>query len=91
MNLEQITEKISNNGYRRSTAPRKLYDEEGNYQQVYDFEHRRKMDIFSVYVNEFGSVEYIEFTKVGYNRETGKYSQQIFRIDDIKTLNKYLG
>ena len=92
MNFEQVSEKISANGYRRRTSASEMYNEEdGSTLKIYDFEHRKRQDIFSVYVNEYGSVEYIEFTKVDFNRETREYSQQVIRIDNIKELNKYLG
>lgn len=92
MNFEQVSEKISASGYRRRTAPSVIENESGDgIIKIYDFEHRKKQDMFSVYLNEFDSVEYIEFTRVNFNRETREYSQQVIRIDNIKELNKYLG
>ena len=46
--------------------------------------------MFTVYTNEFDSVEYIEFTKIIMNRETGGISQQVFKIDTFSGLAKYL-
>ena len=92
MNFEQVSEKISANGYRRRTGTSEMYNEEdGSTLKIYDFEHRKRQDTFSVYVNEYGSVEYIEFTKVDFNRETGKYSQEVRRIENLQSLNRYLG
>ena len=91
MNFEQVDEKISKNGYRRHTGVRTITDEEtGITQKIYDYEHRRKLDMFSVYVNEYGSVESIEFTRVNFNRETGKYSQAVTTIKSLNELNKSL-
>ena len=90
MTFNQISDKISANGFRRSTTARKMYDEEGNLQQVYDFEHRRKYDVFSVYLDEFGAVLYAEFTKVDFDQQTKKFKQQTHRINDMKELARYL-
>ena len=91
MNFEQVDEKISKNGYRRHTGVRTITDEEtGITQKIYDYEHRRKLDMFSVYVNEYGSVDSIEFTRVNFNRETGKYSQAVTTIKNLNELNKSL-
>jgi hypothetical protein len=91
MNFEQVDEKISKNGYRRHTGVRSITDDEtGLTQKIYDYEHRRKLDMFSVYVNEYGSVDSIEFTRVSFNRETGKYSQAVTVISNLNELNKSL-
>ena len=91
MNFEQVDGKISKNGYRRHTGVRTITDNEtGLMQKIYDYEHRRKLDMFSVYVNEYGSVDSIEFTRVNFNRETGKYSQAVTTIKNLNELNKSL-
>ena len=91
MNFEQVDEKISKNGYRRHTGVRSITDDEtGLTQKIYDYEHRRKLDMFSVYVNEYGSVDSIEFTRVNFSRETGKYSQAVTTIKSLNELNKSL-
>lgn len=90
MNFNQISDKVSEKGFRRSTAARKLYDEDGNLQQVYDFEHRKKLDMVSVYLDEFGGVLYVEYTKVNFNQQTKKFSQQVSRIDNMKELMRFL-
>ena len=91
MNFEQVDEKISKNGYRRHTGVRTITDDEtGLTQKIYDYEHRRKLDMFSVYVNEYGSVDSIEFTRVNFSRETGKYSQAVTTIKNMNELNKSL-
>jgi hypothetical protein len=91
MNFEQVDEKISKNGYRRHTGVRSITDDEtGLTQKIYDYEHRRKLDMFSVYVNEYGSVDSIEFTRVNFSRETGKYSQAVTTIKNLNELNKSL-
>jgi hypothetical protein len=91
MNFEQVDEKISKNGYRRHTGVRSITDDEtGLTQKIYDYEHRRKLDMFSVYVNEYGSVDSIEFTRVNFNRETKKHSQAVTTIKNMNELNKSL-
>ena len=91
MNFEQVDSKISTNGYRRHTGVRTITDDEtGLTQKIYDYEHRKKLDMFSVYVNEYGSVDSIEFTRVSFNRETGKYSQVVTAIKNLNELNKSL-
>ena len=52
MNFNQISEKISASGFLRNTVARKMYDDAGNLQKVYDFEHRKRLDMFSVYTDE---------------------------------------
>ena len=90
MNFNQISDKISANGFRRSTTARTMYDDEGNLQKVYDFEHRKKLDMFSVYTDEFGAVLYAEYTKVNFDQQTKKFSQQVHRINDMKELSRFL-
>ena len=90
MNFNQISDKISANGYRRNATARKMYDEEGNLQQIYDFEHRKKLDMFSVYTDEFGVVLYVEYTKVSFDQQTKKFSQQVYRISDMKELSRFI-
>ena len=91
MNFEQVDTKIANNGYRRHAGTRTNYVEETDtIQKVYDYEHRKKLDMFSVYVNEYGSVDCVEFTKVNFNPETRKYSQEVTTIENIAELYKIL-
>lgn len=91
MNFEQLNDKISSKGYRRTTTARAFYDENGNELKVYDYEHRKKLDMFSVYLNEYGSVEYAEFTKVDFDQVTRKFSQQVKRAKDTQSILKLLG
>lgn len=90
-NFTQINEMISNAGYRRSTSARKIYTEDENVLLVYDYEHRRKYDMFSVYLDEDKNVQYAEFTKVTQDKETRKLTSQVFCINNINDLNKYIG
>lgn len=91
MIFNQVNDKISENGYRRHASTRSMYDETtGTEMKIYDYEHKRKLDMFSVYVNEFGGVETVEFTKVDFNRETKKYSQSVKVITNINELNRAL-
>jgi len=90
-NFTQLSDKISNKGFRRSTAARTMYDEEGNTIKVYDFEHRRKLDMFSVYLDETDQVLYAEYTKVDFNQQTKKYSQQVTKLTNNSMIEKFLG
>lgn len=90
-NFNQLSDKISNKGFRRNAAARTMYDEEGNTIKVYDFEHRRKLDMFSVYLDEFGQVLYAEYTKVDFNQQTKKYSQQVTKLTNNSMIEKFLG
>ena len=68
-----------------------MYDEEDNIIKVYDFEHRKKLDMFSVYLDEFGQVLYAEYTKVEFNQQTKKFSQQVTKLTSDKAIEKFLG
>lgn len=89
-NFTQLSDKISNKGFRRSTAARTMYDEEGNTIKVYDFEHRRKLDMFSVYLDETDQVLYAEYTKVDFNQQTKKYNQQVTKLTNNSMIEKFL-
>ena len=89
-NFSQLSDKISNKGFRRNTVARTMYDEEGNTITVYDFEHRRKLDMFSVYLDEFDQVLYAEYTKVDLNQQTKKYSQQVTKLTSNAMIEKFL-
>ncbi len=91
MDINQITSKLSAKGFRRNAYPRNLDTDNGEIIKVYDFEHKRGYDMFSLYVDENGEVLYAEYTKVTYNQETRKFSQQVSRIQSGKELNHYLG
>lgn len=89
-NFNQLSDKISSKGFRRNTVARTMYDEEGNTIKVYDFEHRRKLDMFSVYLDEFDQVLYAEYTKVDLNQQTKKYSQQVTKLTSNAMIEKFL-
>jgi len=90
-NFEKLSERISASGYRRKATSRKEYDEETGLAHIfYDFEHRRKLDLVSVVVDENGLLEYIEVTKVDFDTETRKYKQSVHRLTDTSQLQKYL-
>ena len=90
LNFKQISDKISDKGFRRCTTARTYYDEEGNPIKVYDFEHRRKLDMFSIYLDGNDLVQYVEYTKVTFDQGTRRYSQQVRKIDNTKELLRFL-
>ena len=90
-NFKQLSDKITNKGFRRNTSARTMYDEEGNTIKVYDFEHRRKLDMFSVYLDEFDQVLYAEYTKVDFNQQTKKFNQQVSKLTSNSMIEKFLG
>jgi len=89
LNFTQITEKASSKGFRKGTSCRSFFDENGKLMKVYDFEHRKKLDMFSVYVDEFNAVQYAELTKVSFNPATGKYTQDITKLNNTKDLLRF--
>ena len=91
MSFTQLSEKISDKGFRRSTAGRTFYDENGNEMKVYDFEHRKKLNMFSVYLDEFGLVKFVEYTDISFDRETHKCSQKVTKFESDNALNRILG
>ena len=90
LSINNLTGKFSEAGYRRNAYPRTISDNEGNPIKVYDFEHKRSYDMFSVYLDENDNVLFIEFTKVDCDRVTHKFSQKVTRIDSEKLLGKFL-
>lgn len=90
MSFSQLSDKISDKGFRRCTSARTIYDEEGNTIKVYDFEHRRKLDMFSIYLNEDGQVLYAEYTKVDFNQQTRKFSQEVTKLTNSYMIEKFL-
>ena len=91
LNFNQLSDKISANGYRRNATARHIDNEDGTRTTIYDFENRKKLDMFTVYVNEFGAVELVEFTKVDFDRDTRRYHQTVSKIQNTAELAKYLG
>ena len=90
MNFQQLNKKILDKNFRRTTYARTFNDEEGNTIKVYDFEHRRKLDMFSVYLDEFDQVLYAEYTKVNFNQQTNKYTQQVTKLTSNAMIEKFL-
>lgn len=90
MNFQQLNKKILDKNFRRTTYARTIYDEEGNTIKVYDFEHRKKLDMFSVYLDEFDQVLYAEYTKVDFNQQTKKFNQQVTRLTNNAMIEKFL-
>ena len=63
MNLQSVTDRLNALGFRKSTVTKSYtgYD-------IIDFSKANKcMDMYSVYVNSDGLVEYVEFTKIKWN------------------------
>lgn len=90
MDFNQVSKMISSSGYKRTTSARTMMDDEGNIQKVYDYECIRGFDMFSVYLDESGTVIAVEFTKVNFNRETRKLTPVVTKIDSMKSLKLYL-
>lgn len=90
MNFQQLNKKILDKNFRRTTYARTINDEEGNIIKVYDFEHRKKLDMFSVYLDEFDQVLYAEYTKVDFNQQTKKYTQQVTKLTNNAMVEKFL-
>lgn len=91
MNFTQLNDKISAKGFRKRTSAQMIYGNGGEPLKVIDYDHPRKDDIVSLYLNEAGSVVYAEYTKVVYDRMAHKFSQSVMRADGIQQFNSYLG
>ena len=90
LNFSQLNDKITGNGYRRKATTRNMWNEDGTLTKMYDYEHRKKLDMFTVYTDENERVLYAEYTRVDFDRETRKFSQEVYRIDNTASLAKYL-
>ena len=90
MNFNELCDKITDKGFRKSTVGRPFFDEEGNELKVYDFEHRKKLDMVSVYLDEFGLVKLVEYTKINFDPQTRGLSQKVTRFDNDTALFKFL-
>lgn len=90
LNFRQVNEKITGNGYRRKASTRTIENEDGTITKMYDYEHRKKLDMFTVYTDEEDNALYAEYTKVDFDRETKRFSQQVYRIDNTASLTRYL-
>ena len=91
LNFEQLNEKVSGKGFRRTTTARPIDDGRGGTLKVYDYEHQKKLDMFSVYLDEFGQVRYAEYTKVDFDRATQRFSQKVIKLMNTEDIRKYLG
>lgn len=91
MTFNQLSDMASNKGFRRNTGARAIYEDNGSISKVYDFEHRKKLDMFSIFVDEWGAVKYAEYTKVDFDREAGRFKQNVVRLDNDGLVRKYLG
>ena len=90
MTYKQITDKIYEKGFHRCTVAHDCEDSDGMPLKVFDFEHKRRLDKFSIYLDEFDEVKYVEFTKVTFNPNTERYTQNVTRITNNEVLKKYL-
>lgn len=86
MNLKNVCDILSEKGFRKATSNR--YSDDGL--QIIDYNPRgKRMDMFTVYVNEYGSVEYVEYTKCKWNETTRRYTPVVTKINslaDLKTV-----
>ena len=78
MNLDSVTDILNNKGFRRSVSPRPT--EEGL--DIIDFTHRKRMDMFSAYVDVYGSVKFVEHTKIKWDSEARR---------NVPIVTKYYG
>lgn len=70
MNLESVTERINRLGYRKSTGI--SYTDEGL--RIIDYHKKGKgIDMYTAYVNAYGSVEYVEKTKFKWDNSGRRY------------------
>ena len=68
-----------------------IFDETtGKAVKVYDYEHRKKYDMFSVYTDEDKRVLYAEYTKVTPDYSTRKLKQEVIKLTNTMDINKVL-
>ena len=84
MNFEQVVSKLSTRGYRKSGA---LIKDGFN---IYDYSHNKRLGMFSVYVNNLGSVEYVEQSKIAWDNKERRNVIKTTKITGIKELSSVL-
>lgn len=83
MNLNSVIERLNRLGYRKSTG--RSFTDEGL--PIIDFRKGNKgMTMYSAYLNEYDSVEYVEKTRLRWNEAQRKYvpvTEKIHRLEQI--------
>lgn len=85
MNLESVIERLNALGYRKSTG--KCYTDEGL--EIIDFQKKRKgLEMYSAFLDETGSVRYLEYTKLKWHEESKNYRPEVTKIYSLSQLPK---
>ena len=85
MNFSSVLNKLSVKGYRQRG---KSYD---NGLTIIDYEHPKKNEMYALFVDEFGSVKYIEQTIIKWDSNIGRYAPVITTIKNLADFNKIIG
>ena len=83
MDINIITEKLTNAGYHRGTRNR---IDETTGLEIIDWSHRRFLTMFSLYVATDGSVKYVERTDIKFNPQLHRKAPVITKIFHTKDL-----
>lgn len=76
MNLNSVTERLNSLGFRKGTVTKSYtgYD-------IIDFSKSNKcMDMYSVFVNSDGLVEYVEFTKIKWSAKEKRNMPEVTKL-----------
>lgn len=85
MNLQNVCDLLSQKGFRKGVSARPT--DEGL--KVIDYNPRgKRTDMFSVYVNSLGSVEYVEYTKLKWDNQTRRYVPVVTKYNCMADLIK---
>ena len=83
MNYDAMVSRLNSLGYRKSTGV--SHTDDG--MTIIDFQKGRKgMQMFSAYLNQDGSVQYLEKTKLQWNEVQGRYVPRVERIYGLSQL-----
>ena len=86
MNFNSILNKLSAKGFRQRG---KSADDSGL--TIIDYEHPKRNDMYALFVDEFGSVVYIEQTKIKWSDVKGRYVPVVEKIKNLSDFIKFIG
>ena len=86
MNFDSILKRLSAKGYRQRA---KSADDSGL--TIIDYEHNKRNDMYALFVDEFGSVVYIEQTKIKWSDTLKRYAPEVTKIKSLGDFIKAIG
>lgn len=83
MNYESVMNLLQGKGFKRGTTSRS--SDEGL--EIIDYNPRgKRMDMYSVYVNVHGSVEFVEYTKIKWDTASHRNIPVVVKYSNLKDL-----